>query len=53
MLIRKSNELEIDLNKSDSSGKTAFLMACHNGQKEIIEMLLDRSSEFKIDTDAK
>ena len=33
--------------------QNSFLLACSNGHKEIMEMLINKSAEFKIDTEAK
>ena len=40
----------IDLNMSDSYGQTALMMACSNGQKDVVKLLLNHP---KIDLNAR
>ena len=53
MLMKKSSDLRIDVNKKDSEGITAFQSACMNGHKKMVEMLIEKSFEFGIDLNAK
>ena len=49
MLLQKSATFNIDLNAKDSDGNTAFELACKNGHLEVTRMLLEKSSELKIE----
>merc|ERR1711860_221395 len=46
-----SNEHEIDLNKSDDYGRTAFYIVCHSGRKnpELAKWIFENHKEFGID----
>ena len=51
MLIRKSNELNIDLNAVDYTrheGRTAFQWVCAVGNSEIAKILMENSIQFSI-----
>ena len=41
MIIKKSNELNIDINAKDYNDCTAFHLGCENGHSKIAEMLLE------------
>ena len=53
ILLKKYDELKIDLNIEDDDGWTAFHSACSNGHSEIAEMIMKNSSELKIDLNSK
>ena len=53
MLLKKSDELQIDLNSKSSWRKTAFHLACRNGHSDIVEMIMMNSLELKIDLNRK
>ena len=47
--IKRSAELNIDLNDRDPIGSTAFHIACGRGHSKIVEMFLRNSAELNID----
>jgi serine/threonine-protein phosphatase 6 regulatory ankyrin repeat subunit B len=49
MLIKKSDELEIDLRRKNKYGNTALHLACNNGKSELAEWLIKNSNKSKID----
>ena len=53
ILIEKSFELKMSLNKTDDTGHTGFHLACKNGHSEIAEMMMNNSSKFKINLNIK
>jgi ankyrin len=53
ILLKKSDELQIDLNVKNRCDKTAFHLACDNGHLEIADMIMKNSSELKIDLNSK
>ena len=53
MLMKKSLELNIDLNQSDNGGRTALHLACQEGCSGIAEMIVNKSSELKMDLNTK
>jgi hypothetical protein len=53
VLLKKADELQIDLNSKDKWGQTAFHLACRNGHSKIAEMIMNKSSELKIDLNIK
>ena len=53
ILLKKSDELQIDLNSKNRYDKTAFHLACDNGHLEIADMIMKNSSELKIDLNIK
>ena len=53
ILLKKCDELKIDLNVKDDSGWTAFHEACCRGHSEIAEVIIKKSSELKIHLNSK
>jgi len=53
LLLKKADELQIDLNAKSRYGETAFYLACDNDHSEVAEMLMKNSSDFKIDLNVK
>merc|ERR1739844_657029 len=51
--MKKSSELQIDLNIKNFNGSSAFHQTCINGRSETAEMILKNSSEVKIDLKSK
>ena len=49
MLLKKSVELNIDLNAKDTADRTALHWACINGHFKIVEIILKKSTELNID----
>ena len=45
--------MNIELNARDNNGGTAFMWACRNGHKDIVQLLLDHHSDPNIDLNAK
>ena len=52
MLLKKSDELQIDLNAKARRGNTAFHLACWEGHSEIAKMIIKNSSKLEIDLDS-
>ena len=53
MILKKSDELKIEVNTKNNYGFTAFHIACWNGHLEIAEMIMKYSSQLKIDLNSK
>ena len=53
LILKKSDELKIDLNAKNKGDQTAFHLACSNGHSEIAEMIIKNSPEMKIDLGIK
>ena len=53
MFLKRSIELNIDLNSKDQSGMTGFHLACVNGKTSIVEMIIDNADSSNIDLKAK
>ena len=53
MILKKSAELDIDLNKRDVGDYTAFHLACQFGHLEVAEMILENASRLKLDLNTK
>ena len=53
MLMKKSKELSVDLNKRDNGCRTAFHLACEEGHSDIAKMIMKNSSKLKIDLNTK
>ena len=53
MLVLKSTDLKINLNKKDKHRNTGFHFACKNDNLEIVNMLIGNSNKFNIDLNAK
>ena len=53
MLMKKSKELKVDLNKRDNGGRTAFHLACKEGHSDIARMIMKNSLKWKIDLNTK
>ena len=53
MFLKRSMELDIDLNSKDQSGMTGFHMACVYGKTSIVEMIIDNADSSNIDLKAK
>ena len=43
----------VDLNKTEEYGFTGFMVACSEGNKEVVEQLLDSSAEKSIELNAR
>ena len=48
LLVQKSKSLNLDLNKAQKNGMTAFHTACNNKHEEIVDYLIANSEEFGI-----
>ena len=48
MLMKKSKELSVDLNKRDNGCRTAFHLACEEGHSDIATLIMKNSSKLKI-----
>ena len=53
ILLKKYDELQIDLNSKDKWGQTAFHLACLNSHSDIAEIIMKKSSLLKIDLSSK
>ena len=53
MLMKKSKELKVDLNKRDNSRRTAFHLACEEGHSDIATLIMKNSSKLKINLNTK
>ena len=53
LMIRKSVELNIDLNAKDRHGKNGYHYACESGHVKIVELLIKNSVECNINLNAK
>ena len=51
VLLERCNSEESGLNTKDEDGLTAFMLACKNGHKDVVQLLLDHSE--RIDLNAK
>ena len=49
-MINLSKEFDIDLNKRDDCGKTGFMFACENDQKEIVKMIIENRRKYRLKT---
>ena len=49
-IINSSKEFDIDLNKRDDCGKTGFMFACENDQKEIVKMIIENRRKYGLKT---
>ena len=48
-LLLDNSEKNIDLNARDTLGRTAFMIACENGRKGIVKILVEHSKTKGID----
>ena len=53
MMMKKCDELKIDLSKTNSNGSTAFHFVCIGGKYELAELLMKNSDILKIDINEK
>ena len=53
ILLKRSDQLKIDLNTKNNAGRTAFHIACCYCHSEIAEMIMNKSSELKISLNSK
>ena len=53
MIVKKSFELNIDLNSQDASGRTTFLFACMFGKSGMVHFLMEKSFMANIDLNMK
>ena len=53
MLMKKSRELKIDLNRSNNGGLSAFHLSCQEGNSNVAKMIMNNSSKLKIDLNIK
>merc|ERR1711988_562532 len=51
-LLLEEEEIE-DINAIDQSGGTAFMWACLNGRKEVLQLLMDHSANKSIQMNAR
>ena len=49
MLLKKSDELKIDLSRKNHLGNTAFHSACIGGSSELVELIMKNTHKLKID----
>ena len=53
ILIQKAAELNFDLTSKDKRGWTVFHLACYQGMKPIVEMMIKTKELFKLNISAK
>ena len=53
IFIQKSVELDFDLTTKDNVGWTAFHVACYQGMKPIVEMMIKTEGLFQLNISAK
>ena len=53
VIMKKSAELNVDLNTKNIAGWTAFHMACYFGKKSIVELMISNSDSFNLDLTAR
>ena len=49
LLLKKSDELKIDLSRKNHLGNTAFHSACIGGSSELVELIMKNTQKLKID----
>ena len=53
ILLKKADDLKIDLSAKCEHGSTAFYEACYNGHLQIVDMIMKSSVELNIDLNTK
>ena len=48
LLVQESQSLNLDLNKAEENGLTAFHIACLNNHDDIVDFIIANSEEFDI-----